>query len=90
MEFTETQEEILFRAWLLSRDVQARALRRSAWQGQVLEAWAEPDAEELCEAGWLEARPVVDTDDVAYFWTQEAEGALDMNALRRDTPADLN
>jgi hypothetical protein len=56
----------------------------------VLEDWAEPNAEELCEAGWLERRTVTDTDDVAYFWTREAEGTLDMNALRRDEPADLN
>ena len=41
-------------------------------------------------AGWLEARTVNDTDDVAFFWTPQAEGALDTNALRRDNPADLN
>jgi hypothetical protein len=34
------EQDILARAWLLSRD----------GQGQVLEDWAEPDAEELCEA----------------------------------------
>jgi hypothetical protein len=44
---------------------------------QALEDWAEPDA-------------VNDTDDVAYFWTREAEGALDMQALQRTDPADLN
>jgi hypothetical protein len=80
VQFTDTQEEILFRAWLLARD----------GRGQVLEDWAEPDAEELCEAGWLERRTVNDTDDIAYFWTREAEGALDIQALRRDDPADLN
>ena len=36
------------------------------------------------------ARTVNDTDDVAFFWTREAEAALDMNALRRADPADLN
>jgi hypothetical protein len=58
--------------------------------GQVLEAWAEPDAERLCEAGWVERRTVDDTGDTAWFWTRKAEAALDMNALRRDNPADLN
>ena len=28
--------------------------------------------------------------DTAYFWTREAEGALDMNALRHTDPADMN
>ena len=80
MDFTDTQQNILARAWLLARD----------GQGQVLEGWAVPDAEQLCDAGWLERRTVDNTDDVAFFWTPQAEGALDMNALRRDTPADLN
>jgi hypothetical protein len=48
------------------------------------------DAERLCDAGWLERRTVDNTDDVAFFWTRQAEGALDMNALRRTDPADLN
>jgi hypothetical protein len=56
----------------------------------VLEDWAEPDADQLCEAGWLERRTVDANGDTAYFWTQEAEGALEMNALRRDDPADMN
>jgi len=50
----------------------------------------EPDADHLCEVGWFERRTVNDTDDVAYFWTREAEGALDMQALQRADPADLN
>jgi hypothetical protein len=80
MEFTDTQQDILARAWLLARD----------GQGQVLEDWAVPDAEELCEAGWLERRAVDNTDDVAFFWTRQAETVLDMNALRRTDPADMN
>jgi hypothetical protein len=80
MDFTETEQGILFNAWLLARE----------GKGQVLEDWAEPDAERLCEAGWLERRTVDATGDTAWFWTQAAEGALDMNALRRDEPADLN
>jgi hypothetical protein len=80
MDFTDTQQDILARAWLLARD----------GQGQVLEDWAEPDAEELCEAGWLERRTVDANGDTAWFWTREAEMALDVNALARDDPADLN
>jgi hypothetical protein len=80
MEFTETEQDILFRAWLLARD----------GKGQVLEDWALPDAERLSEAGWLERRTVDANGDTAWFWTQEAEAALDMNALRRTDPADMN
>jgi hypothetical protein len=76
MDFTDTQQDILTRAWLLARD----------GQGQVLEDWAEPDADQLCEVGWLERRTVNDTDDVAYFWTREAETALDMNAYAAPIP----
>jgi hypothetical protein len=46
MEFTETQREILFNAWLFARD----------GNGQVIEDWAYPDAHELAEMGWLERR----------------------------------
>jgi hypothetical protein len=44
----------------------------------------------LSDAGWLERRTVDNTDDVAHFWTAEAGAALDLNALRRDDPADRN
>ena len=71
MEFTDTQQEILVNAWLLARE----------GKGQVVEDAALPDAEQLREAGWLERRTVNDSDDVAYFWTREAETALDLNAL---------
>jgi hypothetical protein len=80
MEFTDTQQTILVDAWLLARE----------GKGQVVEDWAEPDAEELCEAGWLERRTVDATGDTCWFWTPQAEMALDMNALRRDDSADLN
>jgi hypothetical protein len=56
----------------------------------VLEDWAEPDAEELCAAGWLERRTVDANGDTAWFWTSQAETALDMNALVRTDPADMN
>jgi hypothetical protein len=80
MEFTAIEQDILVRAWLLARD----------GKGQVVEDWAMADAERLREAGWLEARTVTDTDHVAFFWTPRAEGALAINALRRDDDADLN
>jgi hypothetical protein len=80
VEFTENQQDILYRAWLLSR--------RNC--GQVLERWAYPDAVELEDAGWLERRYVDATGDWSWHWTPQAETALDMNALRRNDPADLN
>ena len=67
-------------AWLLARE----------GKGSVLEPWAEPDAERLREAGWLEARAVADTDDVAFFWTREAETALDINALNQSAEGRQN
>jgi hypothetical protein len=80
LELTDTQQEILVNAWLLARD----------GKGQVVADWAEPDAQQLSEAGWLERRTVDATGDTCWFWTQQAETALDMQALRRDDPADLN
>lgn len=80
MEFTETEQDILVRAWALARN----------GQGQVLEEWAEPDAQRLCEARWLERRTVDATGDACWFWTSQAEAALDMNALNRNSPADMN
>jgi hypothetical protein len=41
------------------------------------------------QAGWLERRTVDATGDTCWFWTRQAETALDMRALRRDDPADL-
>jgi hypothetical protein len=80
MKFSDTQAEILVNCWLLARE----------GKGQVVEDWATPDAEELGEAGWLERRTVDATGDTAWFWTREAEMALDLNGLRRDDDADLN
>ena len=80
MTFTDTQADILTRAWLLAHE----------GQGQVLEDWAEPDAQQLADAGWLERRTVDATGDTCWFWTRQAETALDVNALRRNDPADLN
>jgi hypothetical protein len=73
-------QEILVNAWLLARE----------GKGQVIEDWAEPDAQRLAEAGWLEQRTVDATGDVCWLWTREAEMALDLNALRRDDDADQN
>jgi hypothetical protein len=80
MDCTDTEQEILVNAWLLARE----------GKGQVIEDCAEPDAERLREAGWLERRTVDATGDTCWFWTEEAEAALDLNALRPNDPADLN
>jgi hypothetical protein len=80
MEFTESQLEILFRAWALS----------TQGCGQVLEPTAYPDAVPLEEAGWLERRYVDATGDWAWFWTPEAETALDLNALRETAMGSTN
>lgn len=71
MEFTDLPAGILTNAWLLSR----------VGCGQVLGREAYPDAVPLEEAGWLERRYVDATGDWSWFWTPQAEGALDMNQL---------
>jgi hypothetical protein len=73
MDFTDTEAEILVNAWLLARE----------GKGQVVEDWAEPDAQRLSDAGWLEQRTVDATGDTCWFWTREAEMALDVNALNQ-------
>jgi hypothetical protein len=70
MDFTDTEAEILVNAWLLAR----------VGKGQVLEDWALPDAERLSEAGWLEQRSE-DDGPSTWWWTPEAQAALDLNAL---------
>ena len=79
MEFTATQAEILVQAWALS----------SRGCGQLLMPWAYPDAVELAEAGWLERRSE-DDGPSSWWWTAEAEAALDLSALRRTNQADMN
>ena len=70
MDFTDTQAEILVNAWALAR----------AGRGQVVEPWALPEAVRLCEAGWLERR-MLDNGHASWWWTEQAETALDLNAL---------
>jgi hypothetical protein len=70
MTFTETEAEILVNSYLLARE----------GCGQVLEPWAYPEACRLADAGWLERRPE-DNGDWSWWWTAEAETALDLNAL---------
>jgi hypothetical protein len=72
MDFTDTQQEILVNAWALARE----------GKGQVLEDWAEPDAQQLSDAGWLEQRTEPDGPS-SWWWTPEAEAALDLNALNQ-------
>ena len=80
MEFTDTQQTILVNAWLLARK----------GKGQVLlEEW-EPEAQQLADAGWLERQTVEANGDSAWFWTPQAEGALDMNALNQSVEGRQN
>jgi hypothetical protein len=79
MNFNETQAEILVNAWLLARE----------GCGQVLEPWAYPDAVELEEAGWLERRHE-DNGPSSWWWTPQAETALDLNALTETAPGSQN
>jgi hypothetical protein len=70
MNLTETHRELLVNAWLLARE----------GKGQVIQDWAYPEAHDLCEAGWLERRWLPD-GELAWFWTQQAETALDVHRL---------
>jgi hypothetical protein len=78
MTFTDTEAEILVNAWLLARE----------GKGQVVEDWALPDADRLEQAGWLEHRCV--KQGIAWFWTPQAETALDMNALNQSVEGRRN
>ncbi len=70
MQFTETQQELLVNAYLLARE----------GKGQVIADHAYPDAHELAEHGWLERRSEAN-GDLSWFWTPQAETALDTSAL---------
>jgi hypothetical protein len=80
--FTDRQEEILIRAWLLAREREGS----DKPLGQVLEPEYFPDAHDLAERGWLRREFVPhpehhDKRELAWFWTDQAETALDTNAL---------
>ena len=80
MDFTETQAEILVNAWLLARE----------GKGQVLEDWAEP-GRERAGRGRLARTPHSRRDRrTCWFWTPEAETALDMNALNQSAEGRQN
>jgi hypothetical protein len=70
MEFTAVQQDLLIAAWVTARDD----------NGIVIENHAYPDAHDLAEMGWLERRFLPD-GELAWFWTQQAETALDTGAL---------
>jgi hypothetical protein len=74
MTFTDTQLEILYNSWLLARD----------GNGQVLEDHAITDADQLAEHGWLERR-TEPNGDTSWWWTPQAETALDTTALVQST-----
>ena len=70
MNLTESQQQILFNAWLFAR----------YGNGQVVTDEAIPDAHELAEQGWLERRFEPD-GEMSWWWTSQAETALELGAL---------
>ena len=62
----ETQLQILFQMWLVSRN----------GLGAVLNDDAIPAAHQLAEQGWLRREVTDDTDQLCWFWTEKAETAL--------------
>ena len=77
MEFTETQLEGLFTAKAL------------APKGFVPVEEAVPELEQLVEATWLRTEDQ-DNGDVSFFWTQQAETALDLSDLTTIEGPSLN
>jgi hypothetical protein len=74
VELTEMQRDLLFAAWATGRD----------GNGIVIENHAYPDAHDLAELGWLERRFTSECE-LAWFWTAQAEQALDLSALMQST-----
>ena len=70
MDFTETQQEILYRAWLLARD----------GNGQVVDRRGDPGRARARRAGLARA-PLGRNGDLSWWWTPAAEAALDVSAL---------
>jgi hypothetical protein len=70
MYFTDTMQEIIGNAFLLSLE----------GKGQVLEDDAIPDAHRLAEAGWLERR-FEENGDMSWWWTGAGDTALGLSGL---------
>ena len=70
MDLTEMQCELLCNAWALA----------SKGRGMVLQPEAYPAAHDLAEHGWLDHR-FEENGDMSWWWTPQAETALDVNAL---------
>ena len=79
MQFTDTMQEIIGNAYLLSLE----------GKGQVVEDWALPDAHRLAEAGWLERRFEAN-GDMSWWWTAQAETSLDLSALMQSAEGRQN
>jgi len=75
---TEDECEIAFDLWALRLHGQAGAVKPECL----------PAAVALCELGWLERR--WHGDNVVFWFTDAGLAALNLNALRRTDPADLN
>jgi hypothetical protein len=72
MDFTDTQCDLPFAAWAITRD--------GSNKGMVLEANAYPDAHELAEQGWLQ-RQFQPNGEMSWHWTPQAETVLNIDAL---------
>jgi hypothetical protein len=69
MDLTDEQLEVACDAWICAQH----------GRGLVVDIDHFVAAHELCEHGWLERR--FHGDEMAYWWTRNAEMALDVNAL---------
>ena len=77
MELTETQYELLFEAWTISR--------AESPLGMVLRPDAYPDAHELAEQGWLERKFVDPAGAMSWHWTTQADQAFAFGTLMNST-----
>jgi hypothetical protein len=77
-QLTEDERQIAYELWVA---------RMGGLDGAVEPEYL-PAAVALCDRGWLERRWY--GDDVVWRFTDEGLAALDLNALRRNDPADLN
>lgn len=79
MDLTEAQLDLAFAAWTL----------HARGAGMVVANDAYGDAHRLAELGWLERRFQPD-GELSWWWTREAEAALDVTALLQTTEGRLN
>jgi hypothetical protein len=79
MNLNDAQFRLLAGSWALHK----------VGAGLVLEAEYEPVARELARHGWL-AEELLENGDTAWFWTQQAETALNLTKLVVDAEGRTN